>query len=431
MGLRRATAAFAVVLLVPLTGCGGGGGGGGGGDQDQSLLGRSRTSPSKAALDTAVAARSAEQRLLDRRAKAVLDDDEEAFLAPVARDEPELLARQRRLFENLQKLPVQALSFAPDGSSRILRTLTLRGFDTGPGVGMAGFRVERRGGRLRVVPADAADRATDPWDLADIEVRTSARVLGVFDRDSYSRADDVMSAASEGISDVADVIPAGWDRTAVVYALRDPAVLASYAMVPGGNLRHLGALSFPVRGGELGRKVVGTRVALLPAAMDADPGERARIIRHELTHVAIGTRAAGVPLWLSEGIAEYVAALPIPPAHRRIATVAVDEAEAGVLALPDAESFNDGDQDLHYSVAWMACDYLADKYGVSGLWDLLDAMRRARVGRDGVGQDAVLLSVVGIDTGDLADHASKRILSQFGPPEPSTSATATPSHSPR
>jgi hypothetical protein len=403
----RATSGLVAVLLLSLTGCGGGG-------HDESLLGSPGASPSKA-RPHAVDSRSPEQRLLDRRAKAVLDDDEQAFLAPVARNEPVLLARQRRLFDNLQRLPVERLAFTPDGGHRVLRRLTLRGFDAGPEVGMAGFDVERRGGRLRVVPAPAADRATDPWDLDEVEVRTSSHVLGVFDRASYPRASDVMVAVSNGATDVGDALPGDWDRNAVVYVFRDPAVLASYARVPGGNLQHLGGLSFPVRGGANGQKVVGSRVALLPGAMDADTAELDRIVRHELTHVALGARAKDVPLWLSEGIAEYVAALPVRPSHRRIATIAVHDAEAGLLTLPDAATFNDDEQDLHYSVAWMACDYLAARHGDTVLWRLLDAMRRAHVGRAGSGQDAVLRSVVGMDSTQLAQHASARIVKEFGP----------------
>jgi hypothetical protein len=402
--LRRATSVLVTAVLLGLAGCGGGSG-------DESLLG-SDASPSDPAHATA--ADRPVQRLLDRRAGAVLDGDERAFLAPVAPGERALLVEQRRLFDNLRRLPVEALAFTPDADGRILRALTLRGFDRAPEVGTAGFAVERRAGRLRVVPADPADRPTDPWDLTEIDVRSTPHVLVVLDRASAARADDVVAAVSDGIDDVAGEVPGDWDRTAVVYVIRSPAVLASYARVPGGNLQHLGAVSFPVRGGAGGRTVVGTRVALLPSAMDAGTSELRRVVRHELTHVAIGTRADGAPLWLSEGIAEYVAALPIPPARRRIATVAVDAASAGVVVLPDAASFNDSDQDLHYSVAWMACDYLAAERGDAVLWELLSAMRRAHVGRGGAGQDAVLRRVVGLDSQQLANRASARIIDQFG-----------------
>ncbi|MDQ6642394.1 MAG: hypothetical protein M3Y66_07870, partial [Actinomycetota bacterium] len=74
------------------------------------------------------------------------------------------------------------------------------------------------------------------------------------------------------------------------------------------------------------------------------------------------------------------------------------------------------EQDLHYSVAWMACDYLARTRGPGILWKLLDAMRTAHVGRRGVGQDAVLRAVVGLDSGQLADRVSAQILTEFGTP---------------
>ncbi len=415
MGARRATSVVAVgsavsLALVCLVGCGATSGGGG----NPSLLGSPSASPSSASRQQKHAApRASLQGLLDKRAAAVRNDDEHRFLAAVAPGVPAFLAQQRQLFANLQTLPVADLSFHTDGS-RILRSLTLDGFDTQPEVGPAGFGVERRDGRLLVVPPTPAERGTDPWDLAAVGVRRGANVLAVFDRASSARVDDVISVVSRGISDVSRVVPGGWGGTAVVYVFEDPTVLAAYARVPGGNLGHLGGISFPVRGGAHGSLVVGSRLALLPGALHAGSAELARIVRHELTHVALGTRADGVPPWLSEGIAEYVAALPVPPAKRRIATVALRAAEAGTVELPAAASFNDAAQALHYSVAWMACDYLAHRHGGSVLWRLLDAMRSAHVGRAGVGQDAVLRAVVGLDSTQLADKASARIRTQFG-----------------
>lgn len=382
-----------LLLLALLAGCGSSG------DGDESLLGPTAATPAGAS----------ERTLLARRAAAVRTGDEQAFLTPVVRDDPRFVAGQRRLFRNLRLLPLRDLAFRADGPHRVVRTLRLAGFDTGPTVGPAGFAVEHRAGRLVVVPAvGAAGQATDPWDLTAVRVQRDTHALLLYDAADASRAGDLLAAVSDGTRQVGAAVPGTWDRTAVVYAFRDPRVLASYAKVPGGSPAHLGALSYPLPRG------AGSRVALLPAALDADEVDLRRVVRHELAHVAIGSRDDHVPVWLAEGLAEHVAARAVPVAKRRIPTVAVTEAQYGFDALPGAPSFNDDQQDLHYAEAWMACDYLADTRGEQVLWSLLDAMERARVGRAGHGQDAVLRAVTGLDGRQLAGRAAARITRLFG-----------------
>lgn len=290
----------------------------------------------------------------------------------------------------------------------MVRSLRLAGFDDGAMVGPAGFAVEQRAGRLVVVPAvGAAQQARDPWDLTTVRVLRDTHTLLVYDAGDASRGSDLLAAVSRGADDVGSVVPRDWDGTSVVYAFRDPRVLASYARVPGGSLAHLGALSYPLPHG------AGSRIALLPGALDADDSGLGRVVRHELTHVAIGTSDDHVPVWLAEGLAEYVSASPVPIAQRRIPTVAVTEAQYGFEALPEARSFNDADQDLHYAEAWMACDYLASTQGEQVLWTLLDAMEQAHAGRAGRDQDAVLRAVTGLDGQQLAERAATRITRLF------------------
>ncbi len=412
MSLRRPGASFSVLLLVSLmaalVGCGSG-------RRDESLLGSGSPSPSPSVSTASTTTPPTTTReLLDQRAAAVGSGDEKAFLAAVVRDDGSFLASQRRLFDNLRALPLAGLGFRADGPHAVRRSVRLAGFDSAPVWEPAGFAVERRAGRLVVVPAvGAGQQPRDPWDLTTVRVMRRDRALLLYDDADLSRANELIDTVDAGIGEVASVVPGDWSQRAVVYAFRDPAVLAAYSQVPGGNVDHLGALSFPVRSGS---RVVGERVALLPTALDADPIGLARVVRHELTHVAIGTRDDDVPLWLAEGLAEYVAARPIPPTRQRIATLAVDRARDGFDGLPDTASFHDAEQDLHYSEAWMACDYLADARGPAVLWDLLDAMQQAGVGRDGRGQDAVLRVVTGLDGQTLADKAARRTLRLFGPP---------------
>jgi hypothetical protein len=190
----------------------------------------------------------------------------------------------------------------------------------------------------------------------------------------------------------------------VVYALSDPAFLDSLEDVPGDDPGDLDAVAFPV--GE------STRFVLNPTIVDRPGRERDRLVRHELTHVAIGTHDDRVPVWLAEGLAEYVSVRPLAPEDRRIPEAAVTAAEAGVADLPDDATFNDDDSDAHYGLAWWAVEYVAEAYGDDAPWQLLDAM--AEPGAD---PTVVLRDQFGTSTRELARQADRLILALYDPGE--------------
>jgi hypothetical protein len=160
--------------------------------------------------------------------------------------------------------------------------------------------------------------------------------------------------------------------------------------------------------------VAGVRFTLLPSSLRAGPAFLNRIIRHELTHVALGDRDDGTPVWFAEGVAEYMGAREIPQAQRRIATVALGRARAGVDAMPASRGFNGDDQAWHYALSWMACDYIATSQGESRLWELMDALHNGGAGTTDAQQDAVLEQVLGLDSHQLARRAAHRILRIYG-----------------
>jgi hypothetical protein len=92
------------------------------------------------------------------------------------------------------------------------------------------------------------------------------------------------------------------------------------------------------------------------------------VLTHELTHVAAGTR--GLPVWLYEGFADYVAyrdaGLPVRTAAAELA----GDVRAGRLpaGLPGPAAFAaDGRDPVRlaraYQEAWLACRFLADRFG--------------------------------------------------------------------
>ena len=387
--------------------------------------------------DGTTVTRAQAQAVLDQRAAAIRDGDLESFLKSLDSSDAELVARQRRYFANLQELPLAQLEYTvlksdwPAGLEaptwghgvsvpQVRLSTQLRGFDTVPVQRITGFAFAHEGGRTVIVseltgagkPFPGSNPA--PWDLVRIHVRRDLDTLQVYDDRTWSDADQVAAAVRTGIGDVRNAIPVSWDGRAVVYVFARPVVLNSFDGVPGGNIKHLGAMTFPMYAVPGQPAVAGTRFTLLPSSLGAGQAFLDRIVRHELTHVALGEHDDGAPIWFAEGIAEYLGARPIPQDERRIASVAVAKARTDVHALPSSSGFNGSDQAWHYALAWMACDYIAATRGEALLWQLMDAFHADGQGTSDAQQDAVLQQVLGIDGAQLAHRAAARILRIYG-----------------
>lgn len=374
--------------------------------------------------------------LLDARAEAVRSGDLDAFVATLDPTDADLATRQRRYFANMQRLPLKTLRYTvlksdwPAGlrdegwhsfvSVPQVRVETqLAGFDTVPVSRITGFAVTRIEGRPVIVSEltgagkQFPGSSPAPWDLVRIHVRHDGGVLALFDDATWSRADQVDRTIRSGVADVRAGLPFAWDGRVVVYVFSDEVVLDSFEGVPGGNINHLGAMTFPMYA-VLGQpEVAGIRFTLLPSSIRAGQPFLDRITRHELTHVAIGQRDDGAPIWFAEGLAEYMGARTVPEDDRRIATVAVDRARKRVDALPTTAEFNGPDQAWNYALAWMACDFIAATQGEPRLWELMAELAAAGPA-SGAEQDVVLQRVLGYDGATLAREAADRILRIYG-----------------
>lgn len=381
-------------------------------------------------------ARIQEQHVLDVRARAIKEHDLSLFMSTVARGDHAFVLRQRRYFANLIQFPLEKLTFTVTSRSwsaglvadrfhaaarpRIEQVVELDGFDAHPETSVTGLVLAKRNGQFKVV----ADRtrgggffpgyAPQPWDVAAIHVVRRGDVLGVFDQATAGEADRLLTVVTGAVVDDQSALPFAWPGDVIVYAFKEPALLATFRHVPGGNIADLGALSFPVYANTSGTRIAGMRFIVLPGSLGADDDSLARLVRHELTHVALGPRDDGAPTWFIEGIAEYLASRPLAREGLRIASVAVQRASGPVTSMPVSSTFNGPDQDWHYALSWMACSYIASKDGESRLWDLMDAFHDAHGGTPDSRQDAVLRATIGMDSHALAAHAAARIRSIFG-----------------
>jgi len=377
------------------------------------------------------------QSLLDRRAEAIHAGDLKAFLGTLDPTNPRLLARQRQYFANTQDLPLEALSYTVLKSDwpgelraktwgrhvsmpQVRVSTQLAAFDAVPVIRTTGFAFARKAGRP-VILSELTGRGKQfpgsspaPWDLVRIHVRSSGETLQLYDSGTWRSSHEIDSTLRRGIADIQQGLPFSWDPRVVVYVFSRKAVLDSFEGVPGGNIEHLGAMTFPIYS-VLGQpEVSGVRFTLLPSSVRAGQPFLDRITRHELTHVAVGEREDGAPVWFAEGLAEYMGARSIPTDERRIATAAVRRARKGVTKLPSSATFNGSDQAWNYALAWMACDYIVATQGESRLWELMDALHAGGEGTTDAKQDAVLQRVLGMSGGELARDAARRILKIYG-----------------
>ena len=304
---------------------------------------------------------------------------------------------------------------------RIRLVTQLAAFDAVPVTRTVGFVFSFKNGRATIVSDRTAtgkalaEGAQAPWDLTAITVRKAPGVLGIFDRRTRASAAQVMEAVRTGIVQLDRALPFSWSDRVVVYNIQNAGVLASFTDVPGGSLDHLGALTFPTYASAEGEsQVASTRMLLLPSSISAGQPFLGRITRHELSHVAIGPRDDGAPAWVSEGVAEYLGAREIPVRSRIIPTSAVGRAGTDVRGMPVSPTFNDSDQEWHYALSWMACDYIVATYGESRIWELVDAMHNGGEGTTDRDQDRVLEQVLGYDNHELARRAAARIRNIYG-----------------
>lgn len=372
------------------------------------------------------------QMVLRKRARALRRGDEQAFLATVDQEQQKFLDRERVYFDNLTQLPLGKLAYRVEESS-LVRTaggydavvqvhLQLDGYDALPVVRPARFHfthdLDGGGGMLVASDRDLAweqrnEVDVQPWDNRAVSVVTGGGVLGIFDRKSVDKAHHVIHAVETGIGQVSEVVPYDWDGQVVVYALSDTDLLEGLDGLPTQDPDTLDAVSFPVParvGDEEGDPLAGTRFLLHPRMLDSDSRQLARLIRHELTHVALGSRDDDVPTWLGEGIAEWVSVQPLPEGQRLISQAAIDAARAGLDELPADVDYNDEEQAAHYGISWWACEAIVDMYGEPMLWRLLDELGATSPDD----QADELQQTLQMGAGQLAREASKRIVATYG-----------------
>lgn len=396
--------------------------------------------PSDAGAPSAV---RAVQALLDERAAALLSRDRSGWMAAVGADASvadggrtalgAYRQRSAEVFDRLDPVPLGAWAWQVTGSGPALPDERAQQLPQGSWVARttlvwsvdgAGDDPVRRQQDLTVVPAgdgwavvddDDGETVPDLWDLGDVDVVTTERavVLGTAEREALERAAEVTTPAAEGVDAVWGTawprrtvveVPADQGQMAALLGRDDDAGLEQIAAVTTGELV----------GGEGATR--GDHVVVNPTGFGqlAPVGQRV-VLTHELTHVATRSGAVrAVPLWFSEGFADWVGYQGTGLSRQVVATDLLRQvrADGPPAALPTAADFDpERSRDIGpaYSGAWLAVDALARRYGDDAVVDLYRSASRDAlpVADPSAGQDGAVAT-------DDADAALDAALARLG-----------------
>ncbi|MFP5335624.1 MAG: peptidase MA family metallohydrolase [Actinomycetes bacterium] len=363
------------------------------------------------ALDALMAARSA----------AIRQRDRQSWLATVDPGSEEFAARQAAVFDNLAEVPLAEwrYEYAGDGPSLPAQRLAELGPDAWVARAVLVYRLEgpetgevrreqyltlvRRGEQWLV--ADDTDGGTSPdlWDLGPVQVSRGERSLALGtapEADLQRYAEETDHAATH----VDTVWGTEWPRTVVVMVPATQEEMARLLLRPDdAGLEQIAAVTT----GEVGLDQAGTsadRVIINPAGFaQLGPLGRRVVLAHEITHVATrATTAEAVPIWLSEGFADYVAYAGTGVSTAVIAQDVLDRVRSGdgPVALPTSVDFDPrrGDIAPAYSGSWLAARLVAERWGE----DALVALYRSVA--SGTPTSQALPEVLGVDEQTLTQE---------------------------
>jgi len=212
-------------------------------------------------------------------------------------------------------------------------------------------------GAAPLLPYDARD----PGDLRDLWPGAAVTVRG---EHSLVIGHGVPAAVLRDLAATADraraTIAEIWGPVPAVILF--PATDAEAAALAGAGSTH-----------GLAAMATADRVIVLPSGYARLTATgRDVVITHELAHVATGaTRGGRVPMWLSEGFADYAGYRDAGIAVRTAAAELAAEVRAGVLPerLPGPADFAPGAPRLAqaYQEAWLACAFVAERFGEKAL----------------------------------------------------------------
>lgn len=350
------------------------------------------------------------RKLLRARARALLDGDRSAFLAPLDAAARSLRDRQGRFYDNIHGVPLASWvsTVDPDTGERmpgsgvehwsysVVTVYAFAGLTDEKAVLDQRMDVAKRPEGWRIVDITDQQTHTEPWDIGRTTSVRDGRIVVLGIGESKKELTAVEHQAVDAVPRVDAVWRREWERGAVVVV---PADATEAATLSGTDrIEPLAAVATGGSGVDAdGRLHRWDRVVVNPSAWRrmSDTG-RLVVLTHELTHVATGPLGS-VPTWVSEGFADYVGWKSSGVPTDTIAEELRDEVRKGDVPkdLPREADFHGQRVDQAYEEAWLAARYIAYRYGEDKLLRVYRGMA-AQSGTGKADQDHVLRKELGV-----------------------------------
>jgi len=319
-------------------------------------------------------------QMLNQQARAILDGDEDAYLAPFA---PDLREEQRAIFRRMQQVPLndymleldpnEDLDEAKDG---LLTNISVWGRYALEGIPedndfryTAAYDLTQQGHSWQITAVEN-DSFTPFWFLGDVVVNHSQHFILFTRPDTEARiaslkkelesAYDKLKARGLPLEPMNVAFFTGPDEGLYELTGRGGTRLLGLALAQysfEGNVVHVNSRAFFING-----------EAFATHGDDLAEDERASTITHEMVHLALSKESRPfIPPWLSEGLAVYYAE-QCPP--RQLRTL-VEEGRLNELSLMELTEANSlGEHDFfgetvgyEYLFSGAVVTWLAENFG--------------------------------------------------------------------
>ncbi|MFI1444557.1 hypothetical protein [Streptomyces fructofermentans] len=358
------------------------------------------------------------RRVLDRRSAAVREGSEAAYVATAAPGSVDAGERSaaRTGFRNLREVPLTDWSYRMTGfhrsGDRATADAELRyridGYDRAPVVTARTLALARTGGRWYVTgdrPAEGSGRQL--WEQGAVTAVRGGHslVLGVGRPVGALRA--LAELADRAVPAVSGAWGGGWAQRVVVLAPGSLEDMAGLLGAPASGYRGIAAVTTGEAGGRA--TAPADRIIVNPEAYgELGSFGRQVVITHETTHVATrSSTSAATPLWLSEGYADWVGYRGTGRTARQVAPELARAVAAGRVPseLPaDGDFAFGGDTGAlarAYESGWLACRFVAERWGEERLGDFYRAV--GAHGRRAGAVEAGLREVLGTTPREFTD----------------------------
>lgn len=334
--------------------------------------------------------------ILQERAAAVRTENSAQWVSSLDGLDPDFVQHQDIVFQRLAKIPFTRWTYEIRGTD-VIRPVSRKrlgelnstaawvvptileysigdGAKTSPVRRPRAFTVVQRGSDWLITSTSDGDTSVEPWDVFDVNVVQSKRSL-VLGAASPKKLRRIAADADQASTRVDRVWGVQWPRVSMLVV---PDTQKSMARILGraseAGLDQVAAVTTGVVGaGDSEGVTSGDRVVVNPAGYNelGDTGRKI-VLTHELTHVA--TRVVtkvGVPIWLSEGFADYVAYSKsgVQPRFIKEAAVLKHKGHVEDAELPRRIDFDptQGDIGPAYAGSWLAVKILAQRAGDEAL----------------------------------------------------------------